>query len=362
MANDTFIPLEKGDDTFIPLNNSGPVDASGRPLSLSGPINGPSDNGVPVPRDLMTQSQLYGHDAHPAPNSIKLKPLTGPSEVQDTGVLGNMYNEAKEGLKGAGKWVVHQAQTAPNSFGSGGLSWNGGDPTNWATGVDTGADNSDQQAGKYVSTAASLIPLALGIKSALPSAERAKVSLNQIEAAGANTPVPLTATAAPLQEARVLDQTGSNFPKSVTQLMTREQAVAPPNFPEARKFYSNISSASADEKGAMNGPTKYAVGNLREGLNQDLTAAANTIPNMAPQGPNSWSYGSLKPLLSFKLPTAVDNPTGLGSDYESAMSEFRHAKQLSSILGRVGAIGATGYGLDAGAHYAFHKLKSLLGH
>src|SRR6185312_12213420 len=90
---------------------------------------------------------------------------------------------------------------------------------------------------------------------------------------------------------------------------------APINFPEARRFYTNITRVTRRPgfiRRAIESPMmpdlRRNAGDVREALNQDLTDAANRV--------------------------------GRGEDYTNAMNEYRNAARLRKVVRRAGFLAA----------------------
>lgn len=150
---------------------------------------------------------------------------------------------------------------------------------------------------------------------ALPSRSRAVATLKDIEQQGANTPVSLTNTTPALQDFQKHVATGGKGAPVMRKLAPFTEPNAPPlNFPDARRFYTNVSDVTREPgmlrkalEPAKNPRMRAAAGPVRAGLNSDLTEAANSF--------------------------------GRGDDYTAAMKEYRQAAQIRNALRKV-AIGA----------------------
>jgi hypothetical protein len=183
------------------------------------------------------------------------------------------------------------------------------------------ANNPDEEAGKVFGNIAQLAIPTGEATEALPSAERAAGVLGHVAEAAKNVHVPLNQAAGPLGRVTELGVRGGTSPKAASDLLTRSQAISPMTFPEARDYYSNISSLSGDEAGKLNGVMKKAVGALRSGFHGDLTDAAAQV--------------------------------GLGDEYANAMKEYANAMRLRDLgktavkaLPSAGVLGGAGYVLD----------------
>lgn len=158
--------------------------------------------------------------------------------------------------------------------------------------VNTDASNQAQKAGKIVEGGAELaIPAG-----ELPSAAHAGGVLGDVTEAANNVRVPLSKVTAPLQRVTELGERGGTLPTSANALLKRTQMLGDMTFPEARDYYSNISSLSADDANKLSPVMKRAVGAMKAGFHGDLTEAANQV--------------------------------GMGDEYANAMKEYANAMKL----------------------------------
>jgi hypothetical protein len=162
----------------------------------------------------------------------------------------------------------------------------------------------------------------------LPSTARAGARFNALNTKLANEPVPLNATAAPLQRAAEIGARGEALPKALNDLLTRSQSPIPMTYPEARDYQSSLVSRS-------------------------LMDRLNTSPRMA------GATKQLNKAMFSDIRNAAD-AQGLGEDYEKATNEYRQAATLRK-LGKNAAVGA---GLGAagavGAGPIVRALKNLV--
>jgi hypothetical protein len=191
----------------------------------------------------------------------------------------------------------------------------------------------------YVNAAGQAAPAMLagglthGAVDALPSTSRAGAAINSIEQKAANTPVSMSRTAPALKDFDQHVATGGKGADVMSKLNTRLQPPnADPNFPEARKFYTNVSDVTR-KPGALRRlfedsrepRLRMAAGPVREGMNADLTEA-------------------LKPL-------------NLDEDYTNALKEYAQGKALKTGLKRAGAA-AVGAGAGAAGLGKIHNIAS----
>jgi hypothetical protein len=169
-------------------------------------------------------------------------------------------------------------------------------------------------------------PIAEGADAMIPSRLRAGQVLGDIGNAAKDVPVIPRATMPAVGRWSELTEAGGKTAKPITKLSNRltdyltpatKEPQEPMLFPEARDRYSNITDLTRQPKlqtlmGRGLKPTMLRqAGNVRTGLNSDLTDAASTI--------------------------------GRGEDYTNAMTEYAQAAKLAKALKLGGlAIGAEG--------------------
>lgn len=197
--------------------------------------------------------------------------------------------------------------------------------------------------GHIAKGAAEVAPLALGaldtaapersLIGQIPSRARAGAMLQDIRTQAANVPVSTTNTAPEVARYQELAQRGGSTAKPITQLAPRirENMVPnintkPINFPEARDFYSNVSSQSAEDASRLNPIMRTQMGSVRAGLHQDLTDAAGQI--------------------------------GRGEDYSNAIREYARAMQMRKGLITAAKIGIPAAGAGIAGHYIKNALPS----
>lgn len=155
-------------------------------------------------------------------------------------------------------------------------------------------------------------PIAEAADAAIPSRFRAGQMLEDIRNQAVDVPVNPSNTLPQLERFQQLTQRGGRTAKPMTQLVKRLTADVPPeeaqpfNFPEARDFYTNVSDLTKQSPlqtlmGRGLKPTMLRqAGNVRSGLNSDLTDAAGTI--------------------------------GRGEDYSNAIKEYANASKLRKAM------------------------------
>lgn len=267
----------------------------------------------------------YAQDAPPEPLSGPVGAAPVPEGLQGAPSIQEGNREAlQRGLPGLGKSVlgtIGDTGALVNKLPVVGNTIAPRDEVNYYQ-QHAKANNSDEEAGKVFGNIA-LMAIPTGEASqALPNAKRAAGVLGDVAEAAKNVRVPLTQAIAPLQRVTELGERGGTLPTSANALLKRSQMLGDMTFPEARDYYSNISSLSGDEAGKLNGVMKKAVGGLRAGFHGDLTEAANQV--------------------------------GMGDQYADAMKEYANAMRLrdagrqvlTKVLPAGGVLGAIGYGVD----------------
>ena len=168
--------------------------------------------------------------------------------------------------------------------------------------------------------------VAEGIHKAVPSAARAGAALGDIKKAAATVPVDVEAPGAVAMRMKELEQTGATMPKVARQYAERvtNPDKGPLLFPESRDFASNAGRLSVAERLRTQGEMGGQVKQLAKAISE---SNRNALPE------------ELRPA------------------YDSAMTEYRRAKQIKTAAGVAGAaaIGAT----KAGA--VFELAKRALG-
>lgn len=155
---------------------------------------------------------------------------------------------------------------------------------------------------------------ASGLSDLIPSKARAGKAFEELNQKLANQPVNLNETLKPLQRATEIGARGGTLPKSISDLLTRSQAIEPMTFPEARDYQGSLSDLSSSDKMALSGRMSGGLKQINKGLFTDIQNAANTA--------------------------------GLGEDYANAMKQYRQAAQLRNA-GRVAGKVAGGAALGA---------------
>jgi len=152
--------------------------------------------------------------------------------------------------------------------------------------------NPAQSLGRTVETAAEMLPVAsAGIRAAKAtpglvarglgiSKTRAVANLESAAKAAKDVIVDVNAPGEAAIRIMGLRDTGAKgVPMVVNRFVQRitDPAKGPVTFEEARKFYSNLSRLSVNERNAMNGTVKYEVGGLVRALSDEITKAAGAV-------------------------------------------------------------------------------------
>lgn len=120
----------------------------------------------------------------------------------------------------------------------------------------------------------------------IPNKARAVQTLNEVSQAAHDVPVQMTETDPALQGFRQYVDTGGRGTPVINKLVKRlaDEDQGPVNFPEARQFYTNVSRATARPgflRRAIESPAmpdmRRNLGSVREGMNADLTNAADSV-------------------------------------------------------------------------------------
>ncbi len=169
----------------------------------------------------------------------------------------------------------------------------------------------------------------------LPLRSRAINNLNKIGEIAKDTPLSFENSEPALTRFGEHVSTGGRGSQAMSRLIPRAEEAGnmanpkPLLFPEARKFYSNITK-EASPPGAF--------GKLME----TTTVAGRKAPAMR------FALGDVKGGLGKDLTQAAEEAQpGLGNKYQSAINEMRHAEQLRSLVKKVGYGGAAYAGAKA---------------
>lgn len=251
----------------------------------------------------------------------------GPSKVPSDAVPQSLTNggstmdsalgRTMQGINGIKKGLVSTAQNIHNSnYSMIPKDSPFAQPLPFAN-VDTKAYSPDEQAGKFTEGLAELaVPMGegknvlQGAKSMLPSAERSGAQLGRMSKYLQGVPVHLNEAIPALDRAAEVSKAGGGPLGSAGNLLQRSQQAHPMDFPEARDYYPNISSLSAEEKMSMKPALRRQIGSVRQAFHNDL---ANTADKILP--PTQRGY----------FGQAMNGGKG---DYENAVDEYHHAMQL----------------------------------
>lgn len=261
----------------------------------------PSAGGGDVP---FTSGTLDGK----VPSGAVPSGLRGPVTPEE-----NNKSSLLSGLNGVGKSLVDTFQSVHNNntpkdptlaptFSA--------SPMQGALDYDASAKSPDEMAGKvFGNIAQAAIPMG-GAERMLPNADRAGAALTGMAERFAGHPVPLTKTVPALDRAAQLSVRGGGPMGAAGTLLDRSQGIVPLDFPEGRDYYSNVSNLTSMDKQSMSRPLKAQIGKVRGAFHSDLADTAGRI-----EPPTDTGY--------FGQPM-----NGGKAEYDNAIGEFRHAKQL----------------------------------
>jgi len=257
-------------------------------------------------------------------------------------------------VKGAGKGLVNTVSDLGGAQATGGFY-----PANIAkvpsSGIHLEPNNFGQRMGygaeKFLEPFA-MLPTGIEAGEALPSTVRAANTIQDITSAAKNVEVPFSAartamqnfgeeTAAGLPSKNVMNKFARRLNPPEPRLNQLQQMQAdlsgesapmarePINFPEARRFYKNVSRTTAKPsflraqlENPQNPDYRRVAGIVRNAMHQDLTDAAETI--------------------------------GRGQEYADAVREYANAARLNEMAKKVtkyavpAAVGAAGLGAGYG--------------
>lgn len=296
--------------------------------------------------DLPQGASVIASDTPPTSGPIGVKVPEPQSLIQGGSAMDNALGRTMQGINGAKKELASTAQSIHNSNYSLAPKDNVMAKPLPFSGVDTEAHSPDEQAGKFTTGLAMMgIPMGEGnamegVKTIFPSADRAGAKLSELSGKLSNAPVALTHTVPALDRAAELSDAGGGAMGATGKLLNRSMDMNRMNFPEARDFYSNISGQSALDKMGQSPSLKRQVGNVRSAFHQDLASTADKALPATEHG-------------YFGQPM-----NGGRGDYENAMGEYGHAKNIEDardfLLKRAAP-------LLGGAGVAYEGIKRLVG-
>jgi hypothetical protein len=314
---------------------SGPVDASGNAVPLSGAINGPSDKGVPVPTGLQPPKPIPSvlDTLHPVSRvpvgqgpgllgRIKDIPKTfeenmapvdqslAPIHTGDAVVGGNLpssnpgMDTAAHNFGGAAARallfpIMHPVDTLLAGTPLPQVAKEYGDLHDLFTGKTAQSDHdyfdpmqsleTTAGTGAGMLAGAGVAEAPEGINQTFPTIHKYGNNIQRIEdlARDAGVRVPLSETTQPLDRLMQLGEMNT-IPQAVRSLSTNTAGAMEPSFQlplkTARDYVSSISGLSADEAGKMAPVVKREMGGLRKGLHSDIADSLNTL--QPPEGQN----------------------------------------------------------------------------
>lgn len=170
------------------------------------------------------------------------------------------------------------------------------------------------------------------VERAIPSAERAGKTFQELKGAIGNHTVAMTDRLSnSLSDIKEAVDTGSTLPTVINKFVTRlaDLEKGPLTYNEARQFYSNISDLSASERMASKAKDLRLIQEFKHALGE-------TIGNTAEAG-------------------------GRLEQYQSAMREFAKSKRLSDAYETAKKTAITA-AVGGGAYSAYKTLRDMLGY
>lgn len=295
------------------------------PQSVSAPASSGNDDwkiwqqddsqpGMSKPPATDWLSKTIGQKEQPAIESALQPTMHDASQ----GVMSNIMTGVGNMAKGAGHFLTHPEEMVTGAVMSSppvqaftdlrdAYKHMEGEPNAGDQMREHPAENLEYAAGE------ALPMMAAGGAEALPSKARAIGTLDAVANAAKDVPVKMAATEPAVQGYRDFVGTGGRNARVMTKLGNRLDTGEPMNFPEARKFYSNVSEASARPgflRRAIESPSapkmRYQMGGVREAMNDDLTNALE--------------------------------PTGMSDKYTQGLREYANAAKMSKAAKIGGAV------------------------
>jgi hypothetical protein len=165
---------------------------------------------------------------------------------------------------------------------------------------------------------------ASAIQNAIPSAEKAGQTFQELKGAIGNHTVAVTDRMADtLSEIKSAVDTGSTLPSVINKFVTRiaDTDEGPLTYKEARQFYSNVSDLSASEKMASKGKDLRLINMFKYALGDSISQTADSAGRLQDYQQAMSQYSSAK-----KIENAVET-----------------AKEIATKAGITAATGAAGY-------------------
>jgi hypothetical protein len=163
-------------------------------------------------------------------------------------------------------------------------------------------------------------PAAEAAITAVPSREFAAQLFKDVSEHAGNVPVSITHSGDAILRAQEISNAGTSMPQSLGKLLKRvtDPKKAPLTYDEARDFYTNITSLSANESARLSPVMRKQVANVRAGLMKDIGDAADQAGQAAKYYAAMKDYARASKLLraSQKIGKFALGAAGLGSAYE----------------------------------------------
>jgi hypothetical protein len=163
-------------------------------------------------------------------------------------------------------------------------------------------------------------PAAEAAITAVPSRKFAAQLFKDVSEHAGNVPVSMTHSGDAILRAQEISNAGTSMPQSLGKLLKRvtDPKKAPLTYDEARDFYTNITSLSANESARLSPVMRKQVANVRAGLMKDIGDAADQAGQAAKYYAAMKDYARASKLLraSQKIGKFALGAAGLGSAYE----------------------------------------------
>jgi|SRR5690242_9757346 len=134
------------------------------------------------------------------------------------------------------------------------------------------------------------------VKYLLPSKAAAGALLQSVQNVAGNTPIDLTGPGNMALRAQELRQTGGTLPKVIRDFLSRatDPGKPPITYAEARDFYSNATSKSAQEMSRLSAVMQMQLGRFTHALGQSIADAAASTGQLQPylQGMSEYANAS----------------------------------------------------------------------
>jgi hypothetical protein len=226
---------------------------------------------LPLPDEL--KATLWDkRSAHVAPQPTATPPPAGATK----GMLAPSTPEGDPQTDGAGRGVMSDEEWAtltPGDKARNILKW-GGNAIASMTGMGTAGYDAVEHPGLTLATAA--LPGGVNAAASLPTRAKAGAKFQQVLRAVGDEPVDVARPGDSALRIYQLSERGASMPKAVRDFLKRatDPSKADMSYKEARDFYSNLTSLSADETRRMSRPIRRELNELRVALDKALAQTA----------------------------------------------------------------------------------------